>query len=231
MATELLRRKDAPGKTIYYAIWNDQNQVFDFSDNTFKSLAAATTPYVVATEQTGGKGGQSYYDATIDLNQIHKAGSRLQASIEAYEQVGSSPNLATDTPLGTEPLDIVFGRSVLAGRGRVDVGLNVTIDGNDCWFQVWLTCDGELVDLHAADANARCDIQVREQTAGANLFQIDDQDDPSFALSANREDYFELRKQQAGFTADKNYIVTVTVTENGNTHVRHFPLSTFGGGN
>ncbi|TXH10553.1 MAG: hypothetical protein E6R03_15340, partial [Hyphomicrobiaceae bacterium] len=84
-------------KNVYAVIHNSAGNVFDFSDNTFKAIGSATTPYAACTEQTSGGGsGKSAYTVTINLALLNKTLDTSRFWITLYERAGGSPAPLTD---------------------------------------------------------------------------------------------------------------------------------------
>jgi len=112
MALEPLRVIHTPGKNVYFTVWDDQipANVFDFNDNTFKPLATPpVTPFLAATEQTAMAGNLSGYLASLNLSLINPGDTEKRFQVQSLERVGGSPNLTTDTFLGSGELVVVSG--------------------------------------------------------------------------------------------------------------------------
>ena len=77
MAVEDFTLVNRAGLTIYYLIWDLAiDQVWDSSDNTFKALGSATSPYLSAGQE--GVFGDSFatYRATQELDLVHAGDAR-----------------------------------------------------------------------------------------------------------------------------------------------------------
>jgi hypothetical protein len=226
MATEIITAEYSGALNVYHVIENEADgNVFDWNDSTFKSYGTATTP----TQAMAASGLANTYRDSINLATIHNAGDLKKLNVMIFEElVAATPDATTDFRLGIAPLVIQFGNN---GQREVNVGFGATIEGADIAVQAWLEIDGVIADLDTIDASATCDITLREQTAGAVLFQVDDADDAAFALSANVANHFEMSKTSVITSShdDKNFFARVTIVENSNSWAADFPCGIFGG--
>lgn len=160
MATEKLKGTDAPGNNVYFVVWNAAGQVLDFSDNTFKALGSATTPYVAATE-VANRGGvdESGYEASLDLANVNATPAIAVFEVEVYRRLGGSPAVATDVCLGNGEMRVALSSIVLHGSPGdiipgyvVKCAFNVTSTaGNEIELVAWAEYQGNVVDLDPAD--------------------------------------------------------------------------------
>ena len=227
MASETVQVLHETGKTVWLAVFNSSGQVWDFTAETFRALGSAAN----FSKSMAAVSGATYaYSTTIDLSTLNAAAAVSEFSVVVYEQAGGSASLSADTPLESSSIAVHSGSKYQPGP-IIEPVVEVTIDGSDVEISAWLEADGVLVDLDTVDSSATCDVQVREHSAGAVLFQVDDADDAGFALSANVANHFELTKSSVITSGldDSSMFVRVTIVENSNTHTRDYPASVFGG--
>lgn len=211
MTTETFVFEYTAGADIYFRLFNAAGQVFDFSDNTFKALSAATTPYFVATEKADmGGTTQSGYVANIDLADVHNTGAVGRFVLKAYD---NDTPADTDDPISDPlPITVQFGE---LGEGELlcQFELNVkSTEGLAAQLSVWLERNGKKIDIDTVDPSCSCSVTVREHGSGANLFTA------AGVVGDLQNDRFEFEQATPGFTDDRQYDVTVSITENGNTH-------------
>ena len=140
-----LPRYDA-GADVYFRIFNDSGQVFDFSDLAFKALASATTPYIAATERADMDGtGFSAYQATLNLAQINGTPTSKHYTLKAYNNAAPAD---TDVAV-SDALDVVvqlgeLGEGELIGQAEVSVKSTA---GTTAQAKAWLERNGRKVTL------------------------------------------------------------------------------------
>lgn len=210
MATEVLKVTDTAGLNIYFVVWNDAGQVFDFSDNSFKALSAPpTTPYVAATEKTDlGGVGISSYRANLNLVNVNPLPSVMVLTIEAYRRAGGSPAITTDVCIGDGELRVAAGSVVAEGSpGDVTSGYVVKVGGNvesttGDYLQLyaWIELHGQPVVIaggcvFAAYANGSTVAQWTESSVANNAIG-----------------QFECRKHLPNLTDDNKYLFRATIT-------------------
>ena len=102
MATQRLRKQWTAGLNLYFAVWrSSDNKIFDFDDNTFKTVGSATTPSLAASEVTNpGGSAKSHYTASLDLALIAAGLAPVDVFVQPYQRLGGSPAPLTDTALG-----------------------------------------------------------------------------------------------------------------------------------
>nr|AKH48437.1 hypothetical protein [uncultured marine virus] len=226
MATKTITLSHEAGQTCWLAIFNQAGQVWDFTAGIFRSLASAANFSLALTPDATET---SYYQATVDLATLNATAAPINYVLQAFEQPGGSPDLA-DLKLISTGFTVQLSAEV-AKTPTVEPVLDVTIDGTDIELTAWLETDGQLVDLDTFDSAATCDVQLREHSAGAVVFQVDDADNVAFALSANVANHFEMTAATVITSAldDSSGYLRVTIVENGNTWVRDYPCAIFGG--
>jgi len=170
------------------------------------------TPYLTATELTGpGAAANSLYVASLDMALLYPHGVVTRFFWAGYTRAGAAPVPATDTPLAAPTsLDVQFGER---GAGVLDLEVNAaftTTGGTDVRVSAVVTRNGQVVPIATDDATATLAAAVREWGSGADLFTI-------AAVTVNTAHTFELEKVTPGFTADRVYKYTFTLTENGQT--------------
>lgn len=211
MASETFSFEHTAAANIYFRIFNMSGQVFDFNDNTFKSLAAATTPYVTATEKADmGGTGRSGYVATINLTNVNNTGAANRYELKAYDNAAPADG---DNPVSDAlPFTVKFGK--LGERPwAVQFEVNVkSTAGSTAQLSVWLEYDGEKIDIDTVDATCSGNISMREHGAGADLFS------KALAVGDLTLDVFQVEQASPNFVDDREYNCVVSVTENGTTH-------------
>lgn len=217
MATETFLFEGTAGTPHYLALWNRSGQVFDFSDNTFKSLGSATTPYVAATERVNmGGSSKSGYTAAVNFANVNATAARMRLSASWYTNTALSA-------IVSDPLDVVVRLGQLdSGEGvsgfAPQIGACFTSSaGTEVRFSAWLERDGQLVVLTAGT----CAIAIREHGSGVDLFSVSD-------AAPNAAGIFEATQASPGFTSDRLYLATVTIVSGGETFVGVHELPVFG---
>lgn len=210
-------------KNVYAVIHNSAGNVFDFSDNTFKAIGSATTPYAACTEQTAGGGsGKSAYTVTINLALLNKTLDTSRFWITLYERAGGSPAPLTDTAItyrspfsvqaaeiGEDALDIEFVPCFTSTAGTTMRAL------------VTVTRNGKPVDVYTLDNAATCTITAREHGAGSDLYTTS-----ATTVSSNGD--FAVTQSTPGYTSDRVYQHTVAVAVNSTTTTFRLPVANFG---
>lgn len=134
--------------TVFFRLFNSSGQAFDFSDNTFKSLASCTTPYVAATERSDmGGTGKSHYQAGINLANVNDTGAIGRYSLIAYEQAGGSPADSDAAISSALSLTVQFGdlgeREIVC---QAEISVKST-SGLACQVSAWLEFGGERIGI------------------------------------------------------------------------------------
>lgn len=210
MATKRLRIEATAGINVYFSVWrSSDNLVFDFSDNTFKAIGSATTPYLTATENTNeGGAGRSHFYADLDLALL----GATEAIVQPYQRAGGSPAPLTDITIN-DPLSLTlsFGTVNAVLGGRITPTLRRELDRFDANFT--LTADGQPVDLTgwAAVLTVR-GIKSVVGDSSANWF-------PDITGTITAEGRAEFLLSTPGFTGDRGYTGRVTLTKSGATTI------------
>lgn len=226
MANKTITVAHEASQTVWVGIFNAAGQVWDFTAQEFKSLASAANFSLALTPDATET---SYYQGTVNLSTLNATALPTTYTLQAFEQVGGSPDLA-DLKLVSAVFSVQFSAEI-DRIPIVEPVLDVTIDGTDVELTAWLESDGQLVDLDTFGASATCDVQLREHDAGELVFQVDDADHADFALSANVANHFEMSatdKIDSGLD-DSSCYLRVTIVENGNTWTKDYPCAVFGG--
>jgi hypothetical protein len=138
---------------IFFRVWDTSGNVFDFSDNTFKAIGGATTPYVAATERTAmGGTGKSGYQASIDLALLNNTALAKRYILKAYTRAGGSP---ADTDAAISEALIIDGGLIVVQAGElgeapviVQVELSVkSTAGSTGQVSCWLERNGRLLPV------------------------------------------------------------------------------------
>jgi hypothetical protein len=214
MATQLIRKFWNASKNIYLCVNNAAGQFFDFSDNTFKALGSATTPYAAATERTGIAGtGKSYYDVSLNLTNIYVGLAPLPITITAFERAGGSPAPATDMAIsGPAGLSLQRGDVMIV---PVEPQLRIctkTIAGTTIQITAWLDAAGAPAPLATLDPSATCTVTVYLFGSDIAVFAVDS----AFAL--NDLGQFEAEYDDPNFTADRLYTAELAIVAEGATY-------------
>jgi len=207
------------GADIYFRVFNASGQVLDFTDNTFKALSGATTPYVEADERADMAGtGRSGYTASLNLANVNKSAA-AQFVIKAYDNSSPAdadnpiaPAATNETILPAPHLWVEFGE---LGRGEILVQVEVNVKstaGSTAQVALWLERDGKKLDIDDIDATCTASVTVREHGSASNLFTL------NFTAGDIQGDRFEKEQSSPGFTDDRQYEVAASITENSNTH-------------
>lgn len=204
MATKRLRLDHTAGVNVYFTVWRSaDNLIFDFADGTYKAVGSATTPGLIATENTNeGGGGRSHYWADLDLALLGVAEVFVQPLVRA----GGSPAPLTDLTLNDPlPLSVAFGFSGARLSGRLTPALRRELNRFDASFT--LAADGQPVDLTGWDVTLTIrGIQSVVGDADANWFE----DLLGTITAAGR---VEFARANPGFTGDRGYTARVVLTD------------------
>ena len=213
MATEYFYLEEASGKsgTFYIRIFDTAGNVFDFNDNTFKALGSATTPYKRPTERTDVSGtGRSGYFTDVNLSNVN---ANLDARAYVVQWYDNATPASGDNPVSGAPKENLFvqlGERVDRAE-MVDVRMHMSVNstaGNEAHVSLWALFRGKLVSL----SGATCSLTVKEAGGTVALFTLTQTDKlGSNAINDNR---FELKKATPGFTADRQYRLSGTITIN-----------------
>lgn len=212
MSTETLVRLDESGKTIYFAIFNNVGQVFDFNAGVlaFANLGAAIKPYLAATEYpNAGGAGKSQYIAALDLTTINNTAAIVQCTLVAFEQAGGSPAPATDV-VRSQPngFAVQFGTEELNDI-KLHCGISTdSTNGSYLEAQAWLESNGEVIPL---TSSATCSCNIRQIDAGSDGIQITT---ANFG-SVNAQSIFTHSKSNPSLENDRQYRAKFTITQDG----------------
>ncbi len=219
MATHTIVTEYSAGATIYFALWSGAN-VFDFDDNTFTLPGSAVTPGVAMGETVVGAG-VSKYEGSLDLADLAPGLAPVTAIIGVYVQAGGAPAPVTDTRIGLPTvLEAQLGE---IGLRQIEVKTAVctkTTAGTTIQLFAELLADGEPVPLYDIDPAATCTVDVKQHP-----------DAPLFAMNAaavgavNTSHRFAAEYNNPGFTADRLYVATFTITADGETYVRDHTIT------
>jgi hypothetical protein len=114
MAVEEFTLLQKSGRTIYYMLWRSSDGlVWDSFDGTFKTIGLATAPYLSTVERATDAGfGFSQYVASINLSNVNDNGA-ADFFLQAFSQLGGSPDQTTDKVSGYIGVCIENGRTKL----------------------------------------------------------------------------------------------------------------------
>lgn len=206
MATELLQIKEISGLNVYFVVLRPSDgYVLDFSDNTFKALGSATTPYTNATASTTGAGyGNSYYRATIDLQYLSSTLAAVDCVAVAYLRAGASPNLSTDHTLVEIPLEqIRFSLKKPSLDWKFTPIFKRELDTAD--FDCILLANGNPISFNGTGV-----LTIRD-AAGSLLFTA--LSSSTITDSGDSLKHLKFTKTTPGFTGDRYYSARLVLTE------------------
>lgn len=215
------------GLNVYAVAFRlSDGKVFDWSDNTYKLLASATTPGISMTALVTYATAFSKYGGSIDLLLLGGATPMVPVdiSVTVFSRLGGSPAPATDTKLGEIlPMRVIYGE-ITPASGQdcvVDVTLNLTTtSGLSAHLTVELKRpDGRTIPLSTIDPTATCAIDVTQDatTSGGNRV-------PQFSLTTtdcgvvNTSDRWEVEYPNPAFTANRGFTAKATVVSGGVTY-------------
>lgn len=149
MSTETFSFEHIAGANLYVRLFDiTDGKVFDFDDNTFKTLASATTPYKTATERADMAGtGRSGYTASINLSNVNDTGEIQRFELKVYNNATPAD---ADNPVG-DPLSVTvqFGkageRDVVA-QGELSVKSTL---GDTAQITAWLEHAGQKISIQS----------------------------------------------------------------------------------
>lgn len=219
MATEVFSFDHDAGADVYLRIWgrtgSDVGKVFDFDDSTFKALSAATTPFLACDEQEDEDGtGKSSYTAAVDLADLNSTFVLKNFVIRVYD---NGTPAAADVAIG-DPLSITVQVGQLGQRVIEPVlgACFTTTAGVEVRLSAYLSVDGQ---RYALPGTAICTVVVREHGEGTNLYAVAD--------TANADGRFELSKELPGYTADRIYNHSATITVDGVAFTKDFDIPNY----
>jgi hypothetical protein len=225
MATRRITTISTTGWNVYAIVQRlSDGKCFDWNDNTWKTLAGATTPGVALTSLASYGGSQSLFGADLNLSTINATATPVDVQVSFQKRAGVSPAPATDTLFAVaDPFSIVNGGLVaLGGQGfKVDVTANLTTtSGVNMHFTVELIdADGATVPLHTIDSGATCAIEVTQDATSTGGARV-----PQFSLSTtdcgsvNADHRFEIQYSNPNLTANRGFTAAATVVSGGVTY-------------
>ncbi len=218
------------GSNLYLIFTRDSDgKVFDWSDNTWKVDASATTPGVAMSVLRGAGTGMSHYSATINLATINNTATPVDTHVMVFARAGGSVSLTADSLVGESfPVRITSGESVsylgtdvatsLGQEKFCVVTMNYSgLGGTSAHCTARLeTRDGEVVDLDVFDSSAECTLTIdRDSTTTGG------ERSPVESLTAlevggyNADFRFEVELEDQTFDALVGYTLKMVITANG----------------
>ncbi len=220
----------AAGSSRYFRIFDSAGLVFDFNDNTFKAIASATTPYVLATERTAmGGTGKSSFTADVDLANVwNKPGSQFflfayAGGTPADGDAAISPTASESIILPSPSPWIEFGEF---GRGEIiaEVEANVkSTAGTTAQLALWLARNGKKIPIATIDPVATGNITYREHGATSPLLINQNVTNANFVTER-----FEVEVSNPNFVNDRQYEAVGSITILGTTFQSHRSDVVFG---
>ncbi len=167
MATKRLRIEATAGSNVYFTVWrSSDNLIFDFSDNTFKAIGSATTPYLAASENTNTGGtGRSHYTASLNLSLL----GTVDAFVQPYLRAGGSPAPLTDTTL-EDPLVLVTRFGDVPSVISAEICATMQRELDELLISVTISLDGQALDLNTLSVAPTCEVLVRQSDPPGNAF-------------------------------------------------------------
>ncbi len=232
MATEPFFFIHSAGADVYFRVFNESGQAFDFDDNTFKALASCTTPYKTATEHTSGGGtGESLYVANINLSDIHDAGNAKRLVVRPYDN--ASPADADAALAAGDGITVQFGKS---GEREVVCQADVCVkstQGNVAQLACWLEHGGNPINLKTvggtlftADAGADT-ISHSDELQNDDVLLLTTDDTLPAGLSVDTPYYVVNRTTSTAQVATSQGGSAINITDTGTgAHKWHRPTAT-----
>jgi hypothetical protein len=217
MATERFSAEwasSAAAFRVYGKTGAQAGKVFDFNDNTWKTIGAATTPYVAATKVTDYYGtGKHLFYVSLDLSLLNKTGAVFRYEIALF--AGATP-VAGDVAV-TGRAEFAVTCSTLSDQSpvpRVEFTTNELAD--ELQVSIWLEHEGAKVALSTIGGTPTCRVIAREHGAASGTLTFDTYS-PSVTFT-RRDEVLEGIVVDPNLTSNVQYMVQVSVTENGTTH-------------
>lgn len=211
MATELLEVTEISGLNVYFVITRtSDNYVLDFSDQTFKAVGSATTPYIAATPTTVGAGyGNSRYQASLNLAYVSNTLAAVDVIATAYIRAGGSPALSTDAALVSMALE-----QIRFALKNPELGWKFTpvfkreLDTVD--FDCIVLANGSPISFNGTGV-----LTIRD-AAGSLLFAA--LSSSTITDSGDSLKHLNFTKTTPGFTGDRYYSARLVLTEGSATY-------------
>lgn len=226
MTTRRITTIATTGWNVYAVVQRlSDGKCFDWNDNSWKTLAGATTPGIALTSLASYGGSQSLFGADVNLATVNGTATPVDVQIGFWNRTGGSPAPATDTAFSfADPFTIVNGGIVAAGtKGfTVDVTANLTTtSGVSMHFTAELIdATGATVPLHSIDSGATCAISVTQDatsTGGARVSQFDLATGDCGSVNASHR--FEVQYENPNLTANRGFTAVATIVSGGVTYV------------
>jgi hypothetical protein len=219
---------DAPsGLTVYgVAFRGSDGKVFDWSDNTYKTIGTAVTPAIAMTSQASYGSTQSQYGGSVDLLALCGASPMVPVdiSLKIFSRAGGSPAPATDFKLGSLPkMRLIYGE-ITPPSGQdcvVDCTANLTtMSGVSMHLTAELTRpDGRTLPLATIDPTATCAIVVTQDATETGDDRV-----PMFDLTTtdcgtvNAEHRFEVEYDNPNLASNRGFTADFTIVSGGVTY-------------
>lgn len=174
-----------------------------------------TTTIATLTNQTtftltaGSADDDAYNDMQIMFVDASTSTQRWVSYITDYTGASKTVRLLAAPGFTIAATDSVY---ILSGQESVNVRVEAALTssaGTTCHVSAWLDWRGQRIDI----SGATCSIVFRKLDADTNLFTVTESD--LLGTSAIYENVFRLVKSSPGFTDDRTYVVTATITHNG----------------
>lgn len=224
---------DASGLNKYVTVTDPVlNQVFDWSDNTWKALGSATTPGVACS--VASLGATSLYHAVIALATISPNMTPRDIVVTMYTRAGGSPAPTTDTASVLNwPLRVCAGQQVPNDPAsvpfEVDVTANLTTTlGTSMHLTAELVRNGKTIALDTLDPSATCSIVVTQDattSAGARVAQFSMS--TGDVGSTNVSHRFEAEFASPGLASNRGFTAVATITAGGVTYTGSCKFTTY----
>lgn len=221
MATKVFSFAYDAGANVYVRIFgrtgSEVGQVFDDNDDTFKSLATATTPYLTCTEQTAEDGtSYSVYTVSVDLANINSTLAAKDYVIKAYDNASpADADVAISEELGFTVHASRYGEQPITVTVE---GCNTSSAGSEVRYLIRLYVNGEFYSL----ANAATGVLTVREQGGTDLFTS------GTINPVTGAGYFEYDKTTPSFTDDRLYEHEMVITESSVSVTRYVDWPVFG---
>lgn len=179
--------------------------------DVLQSTTIATLASQIEFTLTAGSADDKAYDGCIVV--VTDASTSTQkATAPVLSYTGSTKTVRLAFDPGVFTMAAGDSIAVIAANERPVVHVEMSVKstaGTTAQLAVWMEVAGKILPVASIDASASCSVVVREHDAGVNLFTA------AGAAADITNSVFQYEQASPGFTDDRQYIVTATVTLNG----------------
>lgn len=162
------------------------------------------------TLTAGSADDKAYEGCMVVVTDASTSTQKATAPVLSY--IGSTKTIRLAFDPGVFTMAAGDSIAVIAANERPVVHVEMSVKstaGTTAQLAVWMEVAGKIVPVASIDASASCSVVVREHDAGVNLFTA------AGAAADITNSVFQYEQASPGFTDDRQYIVTATVTLNG----------------